>query len=381
MSITIVMPVLGRPLFTLRSLWYLNSIGLPWKVIVADGGNYRAIRRILGDKGNFPNLDLTYFRSPDVDVRAYYRKCLAAVRMAETPYVQILDNDDFITINALKTMAAFLDAHPDHSAVGGIVSNVHIGKSARRDGIRFVQGPADRWTVMYDPKFLEQSTAAERVGQHLSRYFPTYYSLHRKQAKADAYDFLVRTGIRDLPLHEIFLSLHTLLSGKITTICSTVGYLRQANSSEAHATVRPWPHRILQDAWQSDFRSAVEEFARTMHALEPSTSLAAARDLLQDRIGWFISTVSTGSAYHGSRPDALEAMLAELKGYGATDQDCAALVSDWIPVIGCLDSAEFRRFLAAEAGDLLALWKLQHLPDRVWAAWKNSAIGRSLRHK
>jgi len=56
-------------------------------------------------------------------------------------------------------------------------------------------------------------------------------------------------------------------------------------------------------------------------------------------------------------------------------------VSDWIPVIGCLDSAEFRRFLAAEAGDLLALWKLQHLPDRVWVAWKNSAIGRSLRHK
>lgn len=373
MSITVIMPILGRPLFTLRSLWYLNSIGFPWRIIVADGGNDPTIRRLLGGRSYFPRLDLVYYRRRDVDVRAFYQKCLNAIRMVETPYVLILDNDDFVTVDAMTRLAAFLDEHPEHSAVSGIVATFDFAPTSATSALPFVQGDVDRWVIRYQPKFLDQATPAERIKQHLSRYFPTYYSLHRTAALERAYDFLVRSGISDLPLHEIFLSLHTLLSGKIITLGSTIGYLRQGNISEAHATVRPWPHRVLQEPWQADFHLAIRQFSELMHVAEPVLSVSAARELLQQGIGGFLRTVSDGSVNHASVPGTLDVMLAEISSYGATPQDCRQLTEDMSRIQHCLRDTAFRRFVLTEASGLLVKWKLRRLPSHAWALWQGSA--------
>jgi hypothetical protein len=64
--LTIVIPLRGRPLFTLRFLWHANAARLPYKFILADGEVRPDLSRLLDDAHKlFPNIDVDYIRYPD----------------------------------------------------------------------------------------------------------------------------------------------------------------------------------------------------------------------------------------------------------------------------------------------------------------------------
>src|SRR6516165_4890691 len=74
--LTIVLPLKGRPLFTLRFLWHANRARLPYRFLVADGEVHPELAKLLeNSQKTFPALDLEYIRYPDdIDFKRYYAK-------------------------------------------------------------------------------------------------------------------------------------------------------------------------------------------------------------------------------------------------------------------------------------------------------------------
>ena len=74
--LTIVLPLKGRYLFTLRFLWHANRARLPYRFIVADGQVHPVLAEILENSHtHFSELDIEYIRYPDdVDFSRFFAK-------------------------------------------------------------------------------------------------------------------------------------------------------------------------------------------------------------------------------------------------------------------------------------------------------------------
>ncbi|MGA9951110.1 MAG: hypothetical protein WBQ24_22905, partial [Xanthobacteraceae bacterium] len=85
--LTIVLPLRGRHLFTLRFLWYADKLRLPYRILIADGQvNETVARHIENSRTFFPNLDIDYVRYPDdAGYPQYFAKMADAMRRVRTP--------------------------------------------------------------------------------------------------------------------------------------------------------------------------------------------------------------------------------------------------------------------------------------------------------
>lgn len=110
--LTIVLPLKGRHLFTLRFLWYANKARLPHRILIADGQVHEAVARHLeNSRETFPNLDVEYVRYPnDTGYRQFFAKMSDVVRRVRTPYAMLADNDDFLGSYGIERALDFLDA-------------------------------------------------------------------------------------------------------------------------------------------------------------------------------------------------------------------------------------------------------------------------------
>ena len=119
--LTIILPLRGRPLFTLRFLWHANAARLPYKFIIADGEVRQELSHLLENSAKlFPDIDVEYIRYPDdTDFGRYFAKMTDALQRVQTPYAMLADNDDFLALTGLERSLDFLDANPDYVCYGG----------------------------------------------------------------------------------------------------------------------------------------------------------------------------------------------------------------------------------------------------------------------
>ena len=119
--LTIVMPLKGRELFTLRFLWHANREGLPYRFIIADGQVDPRLADLLElPREIFPDLWVDYFRyEDDVSFHRYFRKMADVVQKVQSPYVMLVDNDDFLVSSGLERSMDFPDANPGYVCCGG----------------------------------------------------------------------------------------------------------------------------------------------------------------------------------------------------------------------------------------------------------------------
>src|SRR5438874_1114489 len=112
-KLTILLPLKGRHLHTLRFFWHANRYGLPYRFLVADGEVHPVVARLLGKPERvFPNLDIEYVQYPnDVDLSRYYEKLADAVSRVRTPYVMHADNDDFLMASGVDHCVKFLESN------------------------------------------------------------------------------------------------------------------------------------------------------------------------------------------------------------------------------------------------------------------------------
>lgn len=262
---TIVLPLKGRPLFTLRFLWHANRERLPYRFVVADGQVRPHLATLLENAHKvFPHLDIEYFPYPDdVDFGHYYRKMADAVRRVRTPYAMLADNDDFLAFAGLESSMDFLDANPDYVCCGGGIAGFSVysrpkssagGALGRLNQLTYRYAPYDRSTD------LGSSLCTDRLANGLRNSW-SYYAVFRKPALQTIWDELVEMSPTDLQLVEKFCAMRTLTLGKARSDSATISYFRQYWTSLRSAFAKDWVHHLLRNRFTSDFANIVERIS------------------------------------------------------------------------------------------------------------------------
>ena len=258
--LTIILPLKGRFLFTLRFLWYANRARLPYAIIIADGEVNPALAKILeNSREHFPNLNIEYVRyTNDVDYHSYFIKMADALGRVKTPYAMLADNDDFVACAGTERSLDLLDANKDYVCCGGGLAGFSV-----YSGLRSPNGPtgrinryAYRYTHLDRSEDLSSASAVERLQQG-SRNWWSYYAVYRIDALKTIWREILEIDFTDLHLHELFCAMRALTLGRIRSDGGTIAYLRQYGTSFGYYK-KGWVHHLLRSRFTQDFAGMIE---------------------------------------------------------------------------------------------------------------------------
>src|SRR5438132_11425595 len=215
-DLTVLLPLKGRPEFTLRWMKYADSVRFPFRVLIADGSEDETGPKILSNKANFPNVNYEYMRYPyDQTYAEYYSKVVDALSHVKTPFAVMADNDDFFIVEGLRNAVAFLRAHPDYSACGGHVGMFWITSTGKAFHGNVTYGNKIELKWRRRPPSVAQETAAERMWNQFLYYFDaSYYDVQRTEELKSRFAALRALDIQDLFLAEYLLAFLTSIAGK-----------------------------------------------------------------------------------------------------------------------------------------------------------------------
>jgi glycosyltransferase domain-containing protein len=368
--LTIVLPLRGRHLFTLRFLWHANEARLPYRILIADGRVNEAVaRHIENSRETFPSLDIDYVRYPDdTGYSRYFTKMSDALGRVRTPYAMLADNDDFLGINGIEQALDFLDANPDHvGALGQPVGfAAYSGFDAPGGG---VYGRLNRLRT-YPSNASAASSIVERLHQGgLSLLI--YYSVYRTAALATLWREDREIDFTDLMLHEAYHAMRTLTLGKVRNSRATITYFSQIGTSISSDPTRNWVSHLLHSRVTVDIAEMVKRISAAA-ADAGADATAAAEQALSNIETYFrdflwsnYSAVArmkrtmrrispTAVKYWQSCPRfsvkrEIAAILAKLAAAGATAQDLDRTRGE----IGAIERAMSPQAFAAFAGPFL----------------------------
>jgi glycosyltransferase domain-containing protein len=262
--LTIVLPLKGRHLFTLRFLWHANQARLPYRILIADGQVHPVLATILENwRQHFPNLDIEYVRYPDdLDYHHFFIKMADALQRVTTPYVMQADNDDFVAHAGTDRSLDFLEANLDYVCCGGGLAGFSV-----YSGLRNPNGPigrlnryAYRYTYLDRSEDYSSTACVERLQQG-SRNWWSYYAVYRTDALKTICREVVDINFSDMRLHELFCAMRALTLGKVCSDGSTIAYLRQYGSSLGSSFKKDWVHHLLRSRFTSDFAKMIDRIS------------------------------------------------------------------------------------------------------------------------
>ena len=290
-ALTIVMPLKGRHLHTLRFLWHANLCRLPWPILVADGQVHPTVARLLEDKSTFPNLTIDYVRYPDdASFAHYWRKMADAVGRVRTPYVAIADNDDFLMPQGVARCIAFLDDHPDYVCCGGGIGGfeLHTPRGAylpsvlgRVNMLRFRHRPRD------ESMDIANGTALDRAIAGLPTTW-IYYAVTRTEMAAAFWRDVEQFNFSETHLIEYFQSMRYLVAGKAKSDRTHISYMRQYRTSLGGFFLgKDWAHHLLNSRYMLGFEAVVDRIS-TLAAAADSADRATVEKRLREACADFM---------------------------------------------------------------------------------------------
>ncbi|HZP76302.1 MAG TPA: TIGR00180 family glycosyltransferase [Pseudolabrys sp.] len=378
--LTIVLPLKGRPLFTLRFLWHANREKLPYRFVIADGQVDARLASLLENSRElFPNLDVEYVRYPDdASFGDYFRKMADALRRVHTPYVMLADNDDFLVRSGLDASVEFLDANADYVCCGGGIGGFAVYRRPP-SSLGGVLGPLNQLRYRYMPYDrsidIGSSSVTERLASGLRNSW-SYYAVFRTPALQTIWDEVVELDLSDLQLHEKYCAMRTLTLGKARSDAATIAYFRQYWTTLRSAFSKDWVHHLLRNRFTTDFANIIERISdvasksdkgdkneiaeRVRQRVEPwlrdflrlNYGLSGTvRGHLRARVPALLEWLKTRRRYSVSRER--RALFATLRQHGAADDYLTALRAELAHIEDTVSGTAFRAFLESHAAALI----------------------------
>ena len=271
--LTIVMPLKGRPLFTLRFLWHANKARLPYSFIIADGEVHPELAALIENSAEtFPNLDIDYHRYPDDhNFLQYYAKMADVMQRVRTPYVKIADNDDLLAPVGLAHCVDFLDACPDYVCCSGGISGFSVHPQPC-NSFGMVVGPLNKLTDCHAPRDraldLKSPSTTERLLAGLRNTW-SFYAVFRAPALAQMWQEVQEIAPTNFALKERFLAMRALTMGKAQSQGGIVTYWRQYwTSLQLHwtssdsAVRRDFIYYLLRSRFTDDFANILNRISQ-----------------------------------------------------------------------------------------------------------------------
>jgi len=277
--LTVVLPLKGRHLFTLRFLWHANRARLPYRLLIADGEVHPELAKLLeNSQKTFPYLDLEYIRYPDdVDLKHYYAKMADVIQRVRTPYVKIADNDDFLAPTGLECCVDSLEARPDYVCYSGGIGGFSVSASSL-DSRKLVVGAINKLAYHFVPRDhaidLNSLSATDRVLAGLRNTW-NYYAIFRTQALALMWKEAREMDLTNTQLHERFMTMRTLTLGMARCDSRFFSYWRQYwTSLQQHWTSsqsevrRDLAYYLLRSRFTEDIANVLDRISQRLAELD-----------------------------------------------------------------------------------------------------------------
>lgn len=172
-NFSIVIPTYNRPAHVERCIAFFEDSAAKCHIIIADGSRKEiadtistAVRRASS------KIKIRHFSEPDSPM---HWRIAEGMRKADTRYVAVQADDDFIFPSAAHRACEVLDRHPEFIACQGpMLFLTHP-----------ISTPGHRNLYPHFP--IREETALERVKSHVQNYSPTIFSVTRREEAIRAY--------------------------------------------------------------------------------------------------------------------------------------------------------------------------------------------------
>lgn len=220
-----------------RTLGYLGECACPAPIVVSDHSPSGAAGTVADIVRRHGNLDIRLLQHPPE--LHFLRRLIACAEAADTPYVHLHADDDFLVPTVVGPLIETMERNPDVVAVMGI--NVHLGKSMKVGG----KGQ------------IGQQEPFDRLLAQLEAYSSVLYALRRTGEFIRSLSFAVER-CPDVQFWQYLESCVAALRGRICVI-DELHYVRSVHQAKWSATlVRErsrdhFPYLILAPEFQPRF--------------------------------------------------------------------------------------------------------------------------------
>ena len=230
-KITIVLLLKGRFNFTVRWLLHANEIQLPFDIIIADGEINSPVANFFLKNKIFRNLNIEYYSYSDNTYLDFYKKIFDVLTKVRTPYVMIVDNDDFLVPSGIEETIKFLEKNSDYVCAGGSIAHFEIEGVLNSNVLGKLKNLWYQQRKAYQNYDLSSDSASDRVLSVYEDLLTVWYNTYRIEPLRILTKEMSDFNFERLETAEIFHKLRTVTMGKIKSDKSYISYLRQMGTS------------------------------------------------------------------------------------------------------------------------------------------------------
>ncbi len=255
-KITFLLTTNGRDSFTERFLLYIEKINFQCKIIIGDGKPDPVLSIKLKNKSIFKNIDYDYILFEDTSYYDYYHKSKLMCERVTTPYSMLIDNDDFILPNGIIDNLNFLEKNLDYQSSRG-----HIGGfSLKRNKL---YGDIDKLNKSYFDNYLPinylPTSKYDDLLFHVKYNIPCFYNIFRTETLLEILKKIEEINFTDLNLHELYITMKSVVIGKNNYLFNSMHYIRQYGSSQQGDRKIDWSLHLLNSNYSTDYNNALKD--------------------------------------------------------------------------------------------------------------------------
>ncbi len=294
-KVTVLIPTYNRAHLLKDLLSYYRGLRFPHPIIVADSSP-EPIRQANQDIVDACRevLDIRYERYPeDIDPLL---KILQGLRQVTSEYVVICADDDFIVPKGIDQCVRFLEQHPDYSVAHGRAARAlcYTNHSA---GDKLYIGP-------YPVSTIEVDDPKARLELHLSRYRPTFYSVHRTVQLVRNIEITYEAAV-GYRLGELLPSCLSVIQGKVKSL-DVLYIVRRFMPSSAGHVIQSWSIDMASDDYSQRYQRFRECIAQELQKVT-AMPIALARETVDKAFETYVSRYITPSTVRQQIKKLLEA--------------------------------------------------------------------------
>jgi glycosyltransferase domain-containing protein len=207
--------------------WIKYNLYPEYNYLIADGSIGNENRDIFKNLYN-ENIDYVYC-GPDLNIEQYLKKIYNSIRMVNTKYVMLCDNDDYINRIGINECIYILNRNSEYTCSGGTIFSVFKNKTINN----FFNIPIP---FLNNSKLHNLDDKFKAFIESRTEYKYLWYSVYRKESLEKIWLDIISLKIYDLFLVEMLYSDLALYSGKYFDIGRN-HYVRLMNTNSSGANM------------------------------------------------------------------------------------------------------------------------------------------------
>ena len=253
--ITIILSVKGRQEFSKRWLEYMHLINCEYPIIIADGDADNYLKELINDS-RYEKLNISFFEHDQkIKFIDYYKMMKEAASRVDTPFMMLVDNDDFIFPSGINKIVDFLSKNSEYISAGSQIKSISINNNS--DDI-YGRNIINHFYGEYHRTDEPIQDLNKQLYDSINNFQSTWYNVHKTESALKIFSEIVEQDFSDLTIYEMYFQLRLLSLGRIKHLNQFVHYIRQTGTSSSKDMV------LTRDLISKDLPNDIRKLAQSI---------------------------------------------------------------------------------------------------------------------